>query len=291
MIGLAHILTDSDVRGGIQALAAKLLDDQDLAPDLINANNLIPPYLTMDPVQVYGQPLDVESTSSSLSAGDQQLALSASLQLWQQGDTVVFASSSATGLTIEAQIVQNYDGATLKWASGLLNNYPQGSQILSFAPMVIQSQILMPGNILFLPINELPSGTFVLTTGGQLTDALGSDAAAPLSWSNGDIATVSGTATLTQRMRAVLGTLIASLPQSPGWGSLVSKVVGKPTNATQIKAYATQALLSLPEITQVTGQAVTVAGNAIYFSCTAIIATTNTPLAVANEPLTSPISN
>ena len=289
-LGLPHILSVSDCQSGIMALAARLLSSQDLWPELVQANNLIPPYVTTNPIKAYGQPMDTQSATAVLAAGSTQTPLSASVALWAAGDTVVFVASGSTGLVSEAHTITSYDGATLQWSGGLQDAYPVGAQMLSYPANVIQGSILMPGSTMFLPLDLLPSG-FTLTTGAQLTDVIGSDALSPVTFQDGDLATVAGPALLAQRVRAALTTLLGSLPQALGWGSGIPQTLGAPTNDTRAMALARQALLKLPEITQVTELKMTVDGDQKFITANITLSTTNTVLSLVNEPLTSPISN
>lgn len=286
-IGAPYILTDMDVQQGIEALSMRLLGDASLWPEIVQLNQLIPPYMTMDPIAAYGLPLDKQVLTAAVSAGATQTALTANVQLWVAGNTVVFVASGVSGLISEVQTIASYDGQTLTWGAGLQNSYPIGTQVLTYPVSVTQGKILMPGQIIYLPVTA-QTQSFVLSLDAMLSDVLGSDAAAPLTWANGDIATVQGPVTLGQRLRAVLLTWLQTLPQAPGFGSQLNRLIGMGTNTVEWTAYARQAILTLPEVSQVTDMSVTANGDQVNISAKVWIATSSTPL-LLNESLTLPI--
>ncbi len=287
MIGSPHVLSDMDVRAGIQTVAQRLLGSSDKWTELVSLNNLVPPYLTLDPVKAYGQPLDKQALSATLAAGATQVALTAQQQLWAQGNNVVFAASGASGVISESQVIESYDGTTLTWLSGLRNSYPQGSFIATYAAQVFQAKVLMPGQVLYLPVT---SSSFVLSQDGSQTDVFGTDAQAPLAWKDGDIAMVSGLPVLLQRIQAVLGAATGSMPQAPDFGNRFRFAFGAIPQSVEWQAYAREALLKLPEISQVTDLTLNQSGSQVYVSAKVWLYTNRTPLDLVNEPLTLPIT-
>ncbi len=289
MIGSPHILTDADVRGGMEALAQRLVGAASLWTELVKLNSLAPPYMTLDPVAAYGLPQDSESLGASISAGTSSFALSAPIQLWQPGDTVALAATTASGIVSESGTVKTYDGTTLVLVAGVQNAYPQGASLLSYPPAPIApTQILMPGQVLYLPVTG-QAASFVLTQAGVTTDVFGSDALAPLSYSGGDIATVQGPATLAQRLRTALLTQRGSMPNAPTFGSRLHRVTGAVYSRTEYLAWIRDALLGLPEVQNVTDVQVATSGDQATLSAKVWVYTSKTPLVLLGEALTLPV--
>ena len=288
MIGAPHILNDMDIRAGIQAVAQRLLGSVDQWMDLVSINSLEPPYFTFDPVKAFGLALDKQVLSSALSVGATQVTLAAQTQLWTVGNNVVFATSGSSGIITESQVISSYDGTTLVWQSGLLNAYPQGSYIATYPAQVFQSKILMPGQVLYLPITQ--GNSFVLSQNGALSDTFGADAQDPISWSNGDISMIFGLNVLLQRIRAALGTPAGSLPQAPTFGERFRLATGAIPTSVDYVTFAREALLKLPEISQVTDLVLNQSGDQVYASGKVWVYTSKTPLELINEPLTLPIT-
>lgn len=287
-VGAPHTISDMDVRAGIQAVAQRLLGSADQWVDIAAINSLEPPYLTFDPVKAFGLPLDKQSLPSALSVGSTQISISLQQQLWTPGNNVVFAIASSNGIVTESQTITSYDGTTLKWQKSLQNYYPQGSLIATYPAQVFQNKVLMPGQVLYLPITQ--ANSFVLSQNGSLTDVFGADAKNPITWENGDIAIVSGLDVLLQRISSVLGTPLNSLPQAPTFGQKFRLATGS-VGSLDFLVYAREALLELPEISQVTDLKITKqSGTAAYISGKVWVYTSKTPLELINEPLTLPIT-
>ena len=277
-----------DVRAGIQTVAQRLLGDMNKWTELVSINSLSPPYFTFDPVKAFGSPLDTQILSLPLSSGAKQVTLSAQQQLWTVGNNVVFATSSSSGIITESHTIASYDGVTLKWQNGLLNGYPQGSYIATYPAQVFQSGVLMPGQVLYLPITQ--SGSFVLSQSGSLTDVFGTDAQDPISWTNGDITMISGLPVLLQRFRTVLGTALASLSQAPSFGHRFRLATGAISSSVDWIVFTREALLQLPEVSQVTDLVINQSGTTSYVSGKVWVYTSKTPIELVNEPLTLPIT-
>lgn len=286
-IGSPYVLTDADVRSGIQAVSQRLLGDVSDWKTLVSINSLAPPYFTFDPVKAFGLALDTQSVPSSLSSGATQISLVTQPQLWIAGNNVVFAKSSSNGIVTEAQTIVSYDGRVLAWGNGLRNSYPTGSYLATFPIQVFQSKVLMPGQILYLPTTQ--TNSFVVSQSGSTTNVFGTDAQDPISWENGDIGMVSGTSVLMQRIRCVLGTEIYSLPQAPLFGQRLRLLVGANVNSVDWTVFVREALLRLSEISQVTDLSISQGKNQIFISGKVYVYTSKTPLELVNEPFTLPI--
>ncbi len=290
MIGAPHIVTDSDVSRGLEALALRLLGDASLWPELVTLNNLIPPYLTFDPIQAYGIPVATALVTTAISAGASSFPLSASVQQWQPGYTWVLAASTAAGLISESGSIKAYDGTTLTPVDPVQNAYPDGATALVYAPAPIgQPQVLMPGGVLYLPL-QTGMASFVFSAGGQQTDVFGSDAQSPISFSEGDIATAAGPAVLAQRLRTAILTPQGSLPQSVGFGSRIHQVLGSPPASVRWATWVRQALMGLPEVAQVTDVSAVQAGDTLTVSAKVYVHTSAAPLLLQNESLTLPVT-
>ena len=291
MIGAPRILTDPDVERGLDALAQTLLGDPSLWPEIVSMNNLVPPYLTLDPVQAFGLPMEAATLPEAVAAGADSFALSVSQQQWQAGYTVALAASSTAGVTAEAPVIQSYDGSTLVLRVPLQNAYPQGASLLLYSPTPIGgTQVLMPGQVLYLPVSSTSAVSgMVITAGGETTDVFGSDALMPATWAGGDLAVVQGPAVLAQRLRAAILTQAGSLPNAPSFGSRLHQVVGAPPRSVKWATWVRQALLALPEVADVEGVAATVAGNVLTFSAQVFVHTSGPPLVLQGESLTLPI--
>lgn len=277
MIGQPHRLTDQDVALGIEALAARLLGDVNAWTQLVQLNQLVPPYLTLDPTQVYGPALAQAVAGDPIAQGATTIPLAnQSLTAWANATTLVIAASGVTGLSqsgaiseigqvypsagslgliTEAVTIQTYDGATLTLQTGTQYAYPAGARLQAFAQYPGQRlTVLMPGDILYLPIGATTS--FVLS-GSGLTDTFGTDLQAPMAWTGTDAATVSGVALLAQRVRVRLATPLGTLPNHPTYGSILYQLVGQPLTSVRWTAAIRQCVLQEPGILGVTGITVT----------------------------------
>ncbi len=277
MIGQPHVLTEMDVRRGIEALAATLLGDAAQWTTLVQINQLVPPYLTLDPTQVYGPALAQGTIADPIAVGTTSVSLpNQSLAVWGTATTAVLSASGVTGinqqgaiaeigqvylspgavnLITEALSIQSYDGTTLTFTTGTQNTYPGGARIQAFSQYPGQTlTVLMPGDILYLPIGAVTG--FVLSN-GQLTDTYGTDFLAPMAWTNGGLATVSGLSLLAQRCRIRLATPKGSLPNHPHYGSTLHLLVGTALTSVRWTAAIRQCLLEEPGVSGVTGITVT----------------------------------
>lgn len=282
MIGQPHIVTISDVQRGIMALAENLLGAADLWPTLVSVNRLVPPYLTLYPADIYGPPVAVASLSAALPSGSTSLTLP---NMPQSTNTLYFSASSASGLVAEAVSVASYVGGVFAFATDTQNSYPAGAQVQLFASYTTgHTLVLLPGNVLYVPVQTSPSLTLSSTT--NLTDVFGSDIAANVSFASGDLATVQGLSTFNQRLTLALQTLTHALPLHPSFGSTLSQTVGQHTTQTQWAALIRQCLLQLPEVRDVRNVQAVPAGPTLYVSAEVIPTTSGAAIQLVNVPLT-----
>lgn len=282
-VGKPHILSVTEVQRGIQALAALLLGDASLWPTLVSANNLSPPYLTTNPSQVYGPPTAIATLSVKALPDSTTISLP---NQPQSTNTLYLSYSTAGVLVAEAVGVRSYDGTTFTLSTPLKNGYPVGTTVQLFSAYYTgNTQVLLPGDVIFIPIGTTQN--FSLTTQSQLTDVFGSDIAFPVSFSSGDINTVSGLDTLNQRMTAALQTMANSLPLHLDWGSQLLQAVGQNATQTQWSALIRQCLLRLPEVSNVADASMTQAGSSVYVSAKVYVSTSSTAIELQNIPLTS----
>ena len=272
-IGSPHRLTDGDVQGGIVALAQKLLGESTLWPSLVQANSLVPPYLTLDPTQVYGPALAQGTITASIAVGTTALAFpNQSLAIWGQATTAVlsaggirggpdavvepgqvFPSAGSLAILTEALPIRTYDGTTLTLASGTINTYPAGARIQAFTPYPGQTlQVLMPGDVIYCPITQTQG--FVLSA-GALTDTYGTDFQAPMAWTGTDAAQVSGLALLAQRLRVRFATPLGSVPGNPTYG--FPNLIGYSTASVRWTAAVRQTALAEPGVEACSGIRIT----------------------------------
>jgi hypothetical protein len=283
VIGQPHILSVTDIERGIQALAADLLGDASLWTELVQVNRLTPPYMTVDPSQVYGAPVATVTLAASISADATTLVLSNQPQATSM---LYFSSASLSGLIAESVNVRSYDGMTFNFAVPLVNSYPQGAKVQLFSLYYVgNANVLLPGDVLFLPVADTQN--FTMSNTSQLTDAFGTDIAYPVSFANGGLATVSGMNTLNQRMVAVIQTQQRSLPLHLEWGSTLLPKVGQSTTRTQWSAATREALMQLPEIATVNNASSTATGTNVAISATVYTTASNTAIELSSVPLTN----
>ncbi|MFX4302969.1 hypothetical protein ACOJUR_12055 [Alicyclobacillus tolerans] len=280
MIGKPHILSVNDVQRGIQALAAFLLGDASKWTELVSVNQLSPPYMTTNPGAVYGPPVATLALNSELPAGSTSL----SLPNQPQGINVIYLSAAGNAqLVAESVNVESYNGQTLTLSTPTQNAYPSGARLQLFDAYNEGSiRVLLPGDTILIPVES--NGSLTFGGSGQLIDTFGSDMAAyPPSFANGDFATVQGLDTLQQRMRAVIQTSVRSLPLYPTWGSRLPSSVGEPTNSVRWVAYLRQALLLLPEVSDVQNTSIAVTGSQVSVSATVYTHASNDAIQLYNE--------
>lgn len=283
MIGQPHILSVTDIERGIQALAANLLGDASLWTELVQINQLTPPYMTIDPSQVYGAPVSTTVSTEAISADTTTLVLP---NQPQTKSVIYFSSTNSSGLIAEAVNIRAYDGSTFTFASPLVNSYPQGTKIQLFSLYYVgNTNVLLPGNTLFIPVADTQN--FTLSSTSQLTDAFGTDIAYPVSFASGGLETVSGVNTLNQRMEAVIQTQQNSLPLHPEWGSTLLSKVGQSTTRTQWSASVREALMQLPEVASVNNASAIATGTNVAISATVYANTSDTAIELTNIPLTN----
>lgn len=283
MIGKPHILSVNDVQRGIQALAAFLLGDASKWTELVSVNQLSPPYMTTNPGAIYGPPVAILALNSELPAGSTSL----SLPNQPQGINVIYLSAAGNAqLVAESVNVENYNGQTLTLSTPTQNAYPSGARLQLFDAYNEGSiRVLLPGDTILIPVES--NGSLTFGGNGQLIDTFGSDMAAyPPSFANGDFATVQGLDTLQQRMRAVIQTSVRSLPLYPTWGSRLPSSVGEPTNSVRWVAYLRQALLLLPEVSDVQNTSIAVTGSQVSVSATVYTHASNDAIQLYNENFT-----
>lgn len=290
-IGSPHRLTEGDVQGGIIALAQKLLGDSAAWPELVAANQLVPPYLTLDPTQVYGPALAHATLAAAIPAGTAALALPGqSIAVWGVATTAVLAATGGTAATYEivteAIPIAAYDGTTLTLTQGTTQAYPAGTRIQAFTAYPGQTlQVLMPGDVIYLPISQ-PQG-FVLS-GGQLTDTYGTDLAAPMQWTGTDAAQVQGLALLAQRLRVRFLTPLGSVPGNPTYG--FPPLLGTPTTSVRWTTAVRQCALAEPGVQECQDITVTVTGTTVTITMVCTVALSSSvsagalPLTVTTQP-------
>lgn len=287
MIGFPHILTDYDCTVGIRAVAANLLGDQSAWQELVNLNNLIPPYFSLFPGDSLGPVLDATSLTAAASAGATSVSITApNPQVWIQGNKAFFSTASASGITSEVVIISSYSSGTLILQDSLQNDYQSGATVSVYAPIVQGSQqVLLPGDILYLPVT---SGSAVFSQ-GQFSDVFGSDLLNPVAFSGGDLQAVSGVNTLVQRISAAISTPLGSLPLHPEFGSLVYTAVGAPAQSSvKWRALLRDSLLSLPEVSDVTQVQADIQGDKALVSCLLWVNTSTAPIRIQNESFALP---
>ena len=283
MIGQPHILSVGDIERGIVALAAFLTGSADDWQSLVQINQLTPPYMTVDPSQVYGAPVSTAVLTAAISADATTLVLP---NQPQTTSVLYFSSASSSGLVAEAVNVRAYDGTTFTFASPLVNSYPQGAKVQLFSLYYVgNTNVLLPGNVLFIPVADTQN--FTLSSTSQLTDVFGTDIAYPVSFANGGLTTVSGVNTLNQRMAAVIQTQQNSLPLHPEWGSTLLAKVGQSTTRTQWSAATREALMQLPEVASVNNASAVTTGTNVAISATVYANTSDTAIELSNIPLTN----
>ncbi len=279
MIGSPHILSVTDVQRGLQALVSLLLNDISDVPTVIEINQLAPPYLSTNPSEAYGVPLSTSALSSPLDAGSTSMLFPNQ----PQGINQMYISYAGTsGLIAEAVPIQSYDGQTITFVSGTQNSYPRGSLVQLFNQYSIgNTRVLLPGQTILLPVADNGSLTI---NGSSLADTLGSDFALfPMSFSNGDFSYVQGVQTLSQRIKIVIQTAIHSLPLHPSFGDRLQQAVGSASNSVKWAAYVRQAVMQLPEVSDVKNLVVTAVKDQLIVSGTVIVNTSNTQIQLYDE--------
>lgn len=279
MIGQPRVLSITDIQRGIQALSAKWLGDASLWTEIVAANNLTPPYLTLNLSAVHGpSAADITTTAELLAGADTIFAPNRVRSI----NKVYLSYAGTSGIIGESSDIESYDGTTITLATPLQNAYPQGTRLQLFASYLTQNHVLVPGDTIFVP---LPSAIASLNINSQqqLTDVFGSDIADPISFTNGDLTTVNGVNTLMQRIRIVIQTTIGSLPLHPEWGSGFQFAIGTPAQSIKWSALLTTCLLQLPEITGVSNVNINTQGTTAYVSVTVQVATSDAPLQLINE--------
>lgn len=272
----------TDVQRGIQALAAFLLGDASLWTTLVTANQLTPPYLTVNPAIIYGPALSTISLSAQLPAGSTSLALS---NLPQGISLLYFATSSASGLIAEAVKIKSYDGQTAQFVTATVNAYPQGASVQAFSIYAIGSvNVLLPGDTLFVPVQA--TGALTLNALGEIVDAFGSDLALPITIASGSIATVSGVDTMIQRFRAAIQTEVSSLPLHPTFGSRLPHAIGSKTDSVKWTALTREALLKLPEVSDVYDVTANATGTTLNVTAQVKTHTSSAAIQLYNESFT-----
>jgi len=279
LIGQPRILTVTDVQRGILALAAFLGVS---ASDLISANNLSPPYLTLDASEVYGPPLADTSLSASLSVGADTISIANQpLSI----NEIYLSYAGTSGLVAENVAVSSYDGQTITLSTPTKNAYPQGSRLQLYASYVLNNTVLLPGDTIFVPLTTT-NVSLNISNQQQLVDTFGSDIADPITFTNGDITTVSGMNTLIQRIRVALQTSIGSLPLYPDLGNRLRQTVGTPAQGVKWQAVVSDCLTRLPEVDGVSSVQVTVQGTTVSLSCLVTVSTSDAPIQLINESFT-----
>lgn len=283
MIGQPHILSTTDIARGIQALAAKFLGDASKWREIVNDNKLTPPYMTLDPSEVYGPPAGVVSTTSSLSADTQSIVIQ---NQPQSINRLYFSNASSSGLVAESVGVSSYDGNTFKLATPLQNAYNQGATVQLFSTYIVGStNVLLPGDVIYSPVQGNATN-FAINNQSQLMDVFGSDLQFPLAFSNGDFATIQGLNLAHQRFKMALLTEIGSVPLHPALGSRLNHALGTGSSTTKWNALVRDALIKLPEVSDVKNVTTNKTGTTLYINADVYTNTSQTAIEFRNEALT-----
>lgn len=269
MIGKPHILSVTDVQRGIQAVAAFLLGDASLWTELVQVNNLSPPYMTLDPSEVYGPSLSSAVLATPLSQGVSQITLP---RQPQSTNRLYIAYSGPGGVVAESVGVRSYDGTTFQLATPLIHSYPPGAFVQMFAAYIVGNvTVLLPGGTLYVPVSGA-SANFNINNQSQLVDVFGADLAWPLSFGvSGDLATVTGVDCAQQRFTSAIQTDLNSLPLHLDFGSQLRSRIGTSSLNTPWEAFVRESLVKLPEVTDVrnaqavkTGDGLSISGADVY---------------------------
>jgi len=275
MIGQPHILSVTDIERGIEAVATQLGTD---VGTLISTNRLAPPYITLNPSEVYGPPLASVTSTQPLTAGSSSVSFPGQPQ---SINTLYLAYSGASGLVAEAVGVRAYDGTTFELSTPLQNSYGLSAQVQMFTAFSVGNvHVLLPGDTVYVPVTSA-TNNFNLSALAELVDAFGTDLAWPLQWdASGDLATVSGEAMAQQRFASVLGTDLQSLPLHPDFGAQLRAKLGSSSPDTPWPAYAREALMKLPEIMDIRNLQTTLAGSSLAITGDSYVTGNNAPLSV-----------
>jgi hypothetical protein len=283
MIGQPHIISVTDIERGIQALSSRFLGDASRWRELVSNNNLTPPYMTVDPSEVYGPPASVISTTAPLSADTQSITIP---NQPQSINRIYISNASSSGLLAESVGVSSYDGNTFTLATPLKNSYNQGATIQLFSTYIVGStNVLLPGDVIYFPIQGNASN-FAINNQSQLMDVFGSDLQFPISFANGDLATIQGVNLAYQRFKMALLTEIGSVPLYPALGSRLNHAIGTGSSTTKWNALVRDALIKLPEVSDVKNVQTNKTGTTLYINADVYTNTSQTAIELRNEALT-----
>lgn len=285
MTGIPHVLTYAEAQRGIYAIAEALTGDGNNWPQIAQYNNLRPPYVTTNPVAVYGSPVAVLTLPITLTAGSTFFDLSG----LPYAINLVYLSGLVDGtFQAESLSILNYNGTRLLLETPIQYNWPTGTlaQFFLFTPLS-GTTVLLPQQTLYIPSSLIPNS--LVGNNVSLVEIFGSDLQNPLTITNGTLATVSGYATLIQRIQIALQTAVGSYALHPTFGSLLPASVGEPviTSTTRWTAILRECLLQLPEIADVTHVQLQPLSNANGLSVTAQIVPTGSTqfLTIQNVPI------
>lgn len=283
----------------IEALALVALGTTDRTAELVALNRLRWPYISDDPAQKLGTPLETRHLAQNFASGRwlaldggaaQNLAAGNWLLLRGVGgllgqgfyDTAVIAgtgrlttggmawSAELLGLLTPAQLAAAPTGPVVVYLTGgPQHSYGAGTAVVLYAnPAELTTQVLATGDLLYLPLDNEDPNVYALDA-GNLTSLLGADIgldpAGRLLLSGGDLGTVSAAANMTQAIRLRATTSLRRLVMHPEYGNGLLAYLGSTDPNLIAIAYAqlSQCLLGDPRIYRVVSLRVNQNGDAL----------------------------
>lgn len=280
MIVEPYIITQGDVDRGIEALAVKLLGSASLWTEIVQINNLGSPYMVSTAAEVLGQPASSWSLTAALQAGTSQITMN---NLPLNITDLSIAGMGTAGLLAEVIAIAQYAGGVITLDSAMINTYPVGSVVQVFSSYILgNNNVLLPGSTVFIPA-MIANNTLVMSGNASFVNAFGTDLANPLVFANGDISTVTGVQTLLQRCSICLKTQLKSYALHTEFGSKLYGSLGTPTNNVKWASIVRQALLELPELSNVIVKNVAVERDAVTLSAALYPTTSSSTITLYNE--------
>ena len=268
----------------LETIATMFYGRPDLWPTIAQANNLIPPYISENPRDRYGEPVAALLLATGIVAGSYYTYfpdLKDGALIFQAGYQFYVEERTVTGLSYNVRDIKEYDaaGKRIEFHDAFDQAFPAGCRVLVFLPRLgLAMRVAGPGDALRIPGIEQPEGNLYpgpenVLSPEEWDQAVGTDLALDgnglLHWDTAlrDFATLCGGDNVEQFIAGHLVTRRGQLDHAPWFGSELEDVVGERNNpalAMMVQAYAREAIEQDPRVAAVENMRTTIAGDAIY---------------------------
>lgn len=262
---MIHRIHTSDT---IATIAARYYGDATRWREIVTANGLRYPFISVDPLDQFGGLLASYTTAGAIAPGQLTIAITGDASLLQPGARVVLAQLHPGGsLQLDATTIASYTAGALTLTSAPANSYVAGSLLRVYpAPGEIVGRVAQPGEQLIIPGVDT-------TAAATAADPYGCDVQAEdgriIMSPTGDLALVDGLANMRQAIRNRLLCERGAMVRHGAYGCDAPGYIGQitgPTLVALMQAAVASAISADTRVGEVESVEVEIAGEVVTVS-------------------------